>query len=236
MVSRAYFARFWQESVAYLYPKRKVNPVCMFIFIDESGITDAKGRQQFLVVSFVLMNNRAFSEELIVGIKDACAKKGKPIKNKEVKYHDLTAFQKEIAVKAINSNYRNFYLCFVDIEHAPKTMADGLHEQEIQTRMIHSVLSKLDIAEMRKSDRIRVIMDKKLSSAFQKSIEEELQRHLGTKKGIEVETANSGKERGIQVADIIAGAFRAKLMKKSDLFEVDHTRIFQITIGDVEKE
>ena len=204
----------------------------MFIFIDESGLTDAKSNQKYLVVAFALMNNRAFADELIFTIKDRCQKKGKPINRHEIKYHDLEPLQKEIAVQSINSRYRNFYVCFVDLEKSHKKMVDGAHEHQIQRDMVHKVLLSLDRTELSKQENVKVIMDKKLSPEFQKSIKDALQIHLGKKKGVSVETANSSKERGIQVADIIAGAFRAKLMKKSDLFEVDFTHVFQEMIPD----
>jgi len=211
----------------------------MFIFIDESGSTYAKSDQKFLVVAFALMNNHQFADELIFEIKRRCNAKGKAIKKKELKYHDLTPFQREIAVQTINSKYRNFYVCFFDVEKASKSLVDGQSEQVIQTLMIHNVLSKLDRNEMKKHDAVRVVMDKKLAVEFQKTIRKEFQVHIGTKKGIEVKTAVSSKERGVQVADLIAGAFRAKLMKKSDLFQVDHTQVFQITphvAGESESE
>lgn len=204
----------------------------MFIFIDESGLTDVKSKQRYLVVAFAIMKNRAFAEELIFDIKDKCRVKGKPVKKKEIHFHDLEPLQKEVAVQTLNSRYRNFYICFVDLEKTHASMVTGSHEQEIQTKMIHSVLQSLDSNELRRQEKIEVIMDNKLSDQFQKSIEHELQTHVGTKKGIKVRPKNSGKERGIQVADIIAGAFRAKLMKKSDLFNVDYNRVYQITISD----
>ncbi|MBS3068572.1 DUF3800 domain-containing protein [Candidatus Micrarchaeota archaeon] len=206
----------------------------MFIFVDESGVTNLKSKQKYLVVAFALMNNRAFADELIFEIKDKCNKKGKPINNREVKYHDLEPLQKEVAVQTVNSRYRNFYICFVDLEKSHKTMVTGEYELQIQKQMVHSLLVNMSIKSFlyyRKGE-IKIIMDKKLSEEFQKSLKHELQTHLGTKKGVSIETANSKKERGIQVADIIAGAFRAKLMKKSDLFEVDFTSVFQITIPD----
>ncbi len=206
----------------------------MFIFVDESGVTDLKSKQKYLVVAFALMNNRAFADELIFEIKDKCNKKGKPISRREVKYHDLEPLQKEVAVQTINSKYRNFYICFVDLEKSHKTMVTGEHELQIQKQMIHSLFINISIKSFlyyRKGE-IKIIMDKKLSEEFQNSLKHELQTHLGTKKGVSIETANSKKERGIQVADIIAGAFRAKLMKRSDLFEVDFASVFQITIPD----
>lgn len=202
----------------------------MFIFIDESGVTDLKSTQKYIVVAFALMKNRAFSEEVIFEIKDKCNKKGKPINKKEVKFHDLTPLQKEVAIQVINSRYRKFYICFIDLEKSHKPMVTGEHEAFIQKTMIHHLLVSLDKEELKKYEKISIIMDKKLSIKFQESIRHELQEHLGTKKGISVQTANSGSERGVQIADIIAGAFRAKLMKKSDLFEVDLTHVFQITI------
>ena len=202
----------------------------MFIFIDESGVTDLKSTQQYLVVAFVLIKNRAFAEELIFEIKDKCNKKGKPINKKEIKYHNLTQLQKEIAVQVINSKFRNFYICFIDLEKAYKPIVTGEYESYIQKTMIHHVLVSLDKEELKKYEKVRIIMDKKLSIKFQDAIRRELQDHLGTKKGISVETATSGSERGVQVADLIARAFRAKLMKKSDLFEVNLTHVFQLTI------
>ena len=204
----------------------------MFIFIDESGLTDAKSEQRYLIVAFAIMNNKAFADELIFSIRDKCQRSGKPIKKKEIKYHDLEPLQKEIAVQTINSRYRNFYICFIDLGKASQSLVTGKHESEIQTKMIHNLLLSFDKEELMQKERLKIIMDKKLSSKFQESIRSELQMHLGTKKGIMVEAANSSKVRGIQVADIIAGAFRARLMKKSELFHVDFTHIYQITISD----
>ena len=62
----------------------------MFIFIDESGLTDVTTEQKYLVVAFALMRNRAFAEELIFGIKDKCKEIGKPIKRKEIKVAEET--------------------------------------------------------------------------------------------------------------------------------------------------
>ncbi len=205
----------------------------MFIFIDESGTTDEKNKQKFLVVAFALAGNRQFADNLIFDIKDRCKAKGKPINKRELKYHDLTPFQREIAVQTINSKYRNFYLCFFDVEKASKPMVTGKYEQLIQMNGIHSILSKLDVQEMRKHEAIKVLMDKKLTNDLQRAIEDEFQKHIGTKKGVSVQTANSSKERGIQLADLIAGAFRAKLMKKSDLFEVDYANVFQLSAADI---
>lgn len=85
----------------------------MFIFIDESGSTNRKAGQRYLVVAFALMNTRQFAEEIIIQIRDKCKEQGQPVKIRELKYHNLTPFQREIAVKIINSNYRNFYVCFL---------------------------------------------------------------------------------------------------------------------------
>jgi len=97
----------------------------MFIFIDESGLTDVNTEQRFLVVAFALMRNRAFADELVFGIKDKCKEIGKPIKRKEIKYRALDLQQKEIAVKMINSKYHNFYVCFIDLEKSHKSMITG---------------------------------------------------------------------------------------------------------------
>ncbi|GEM_PF-2181922 len=204
----------------------------IFIFIDESGSTDEKSRQKYLVVSFVLLKNRDFADQLIFEIRDKCKAKGKPIAKKELKYHNLEPFQREIAVQAIISRFRNYYLCFFDVEKASKSMVSGKHEQLIQMKSIHHVLSAIDRNELNKHERIRVLMDKKLTEEFRRMIEDEFQKHLGTKKGVSVEMAVSSKERGIQIADLIAGAFRANLMKKSGLFEPDHSRVFQLSASD----
>ena len=203
----------------------------MFIFIDESGLTDITTEQKFLVVAFVLMRNRAFADELVFGIKDKCKEIGKPIKRKEIKYRVLDPEQKEIAVKTINSKYHNFYVCFVNLEKSHKSMITGKYEHKIQTIMVHNLLSSIDHRDLN-GDELKIIMDKKLSTEFQNAITHELRKHFGSKKGITVKTETSTKERGIQVADIIAGAFRAKLLKKSDLLQVDLTHVFQITIPD----
>lgn len=81
----------------------------MFIFIDESGSTYEKTQQKFLVVALALTENRKYPEDLIFKIKDKCKASGKPVLKRELKYHDLTPFQREIAVSQINSEYRNFF-------------------------------------------------------------------------------------------------------------------------------
>jgi hypothetical protein len=202
----------------------------MFIFIDESGRTDLRSKQHYLVVAFALMKNREFAESLIFQIKDTCKAKGKPIKVREVHYHDLEPLQREVAVQVINSKYRNFYVCFFDVDKSPGSLVSGKFELEIQKGMIHSLLHSLDSKMLRESEVVKVIMDKKLPKFLQTAIRTELREHLKTKKGVYVDTATSSSERGIQVADVIAGAFRAKLLKKSDLFQVDLTHIFQITV------
>lgn len=204
----------------------------MLIFIDESGLTDIRTEQRYLVVAFALMKNRAFADELIFDIKDRCKAKGKPVKKREIKYHALEPFQKEVAVRCINSKYRNFYVCFIDLNRCHKSMISGKHEHRIQTMLVHNLLSSIDKRDLIDKKDLKIIMDKKLSGKYLGSIKQELRKHFGSKKGIFIKTATSSKERGIQVADIIAGAFRAKLMKKSDLFEVDFTRVFQVTIPD----
>ncbi|MEW5996976.1 MAG: DUF3800 domain-containing protein [Candidatus Micrarchaeota archaeon] len=206
----------------------------MFIFIDESGLTHIESKQKYFVIAFALMKNRRFAEDLIFEIKDTCQKKGKPIKSREVKYYSLEPLQKEVAVSILNRRYRNYYLCFIDLERAHRAMVDGHHEGVIQKQTIHYLLSSLDANELRGFDSIEIIMDKKLSKKFQEAIKAELRIHLGTKKGIEVRASSSSSERGIQVADLLAGAFRAKLMKKSDLFEVEPSKVFQITIPDMD--
>lgn len=206
----------------------------MYIFVDESGSTDKKNKQEFLVVAFALSNNRAFVEELIFSIKDKCKSKGKPILRKEVKWHELTQFQKEIAIKEVNTRYRNFYVCFFDVNSAKEELVTGAHEHQIQMISIYKVISKFNKDEIRKEKYIKIIMDDKLESPRQNEIKERLKRYFEMNKGITVETKHSSKERGIQLADIIAGAFRYKLMKKSDLIEVYQTHIFQISSEDLE--
>jgi hypothetical protein len=206
----------------------------MYIFVDESGTTDEKNFQGFLVVAFALSANRAFAEQLILSIKDRCKVKGKPINNKELKYHDLTPFQREIAIKGINSDYKNFYLCFFEINSARKEVVTGEYEEEIQSESIRLLFSKLDKKELKTQLPIKVIMDKKLSDKAIRTLKSSFQQRLGSKKGLSIETCSSSKERGVQLADLIAGAFRAKLMKKSDLFEVDQTKVFQISIDLVD--
>lgn len=100
---------------------------------------------------------------------------------------------------------------------------------------IESVLSKLDKTRLTEKFEIKIVMDKKLSDDHQKVIGHTFQKYIGTKKGITVRCASSTKERGIQLADLIAGAFRAKLLKRSGLFEVDYTHIFQITSADIKQ-
>lgn len=204
----------------------------MFIFVDESGVTDEKSRQKFLVVAFVLSGNRQFVDELVFEIRDKCKARGKPVVGRELKYHDLAPFQREIAVQVINSRYRNFFVCFFDVETASKGMVSGRFEHVIQRQAIHNVLSKLDARLLKNHDSVKVVMDRKLGEDSLQAIEDEFQKHLGMKKGVSVRSASSSKERGIQVADLIAGAFRAKLLKKSGLFEVDQTRVFQITFDE----
>ncbi|MDP3742120.1 MAG: hypothetical protein Q8R15_02280, partial [Candidatus Micrarchaeota archaeon] len=85
----------------------------LFIFVDESGLTNVESKQKYLVVAFALMHNRGFPDEIILKIKEVCKQKGKPIFHKEVKYRDLSQFQREIAVQTLNSAYRNFYIAFV---------------------------------------------------------------------------------------------------------------------------
>lgn len=208
----------------------------MYIFIDESGTTDEKSKQKFLVIGFAIAENRDFVDKLIFEIKNQCQIKGKPIKQRELSYHDLTPFQREIAIKQIiNSGYRNMYLCFFDVDKADKRFVTGKYEHRIQMNSIANVLSRLDKQEMRKKDCIKVIMDEKLVDVELSEIRKAFWNYLETKKGVSIETAKSQKDRGIQLADLIAGAFRAKLMKKSDLFEVDYTHVFQITQVDLDK-
>ncbi len=71
----------------------------MYIFIDESGTTDETSKQKFLVISFVISENKAFVDRLIFKIRRQCELKCKAIKRRELSYHDLTPFQREIAVK-----------------------------------------------------------------------------------------------------------------------------------------
>lgn len=209
-------------------------PNRLFIFVDESGLTNVETKQHYLVVAFALMHNRDFPDKLIFQIKDECKKKGRPVKSREVKYHDLSPFQREIAVRILNSNYRNFYIAFVDLEKSHRAMVTGSNEFKIQTKIICELLCGIDQKKLNPYGEIRVIMDKKLLKEFQEQIEKILQAHIGTKKGITVDTSSSARERGIQVADLIAGAFRAKLMKKSDLFQVDFSQVFQVTVPEVD--
>jgi len=206
----------------------------LFIFIDESGLTSVKSGQRYLIVVSALMRNRAFAEELISEIRSECKRKGKPIENKELKFHKLLPLQKEIAIRVLNSHYKNFYICFIDLARVHSSIASGAYEFQIQTTMIKNLLFNLDKDYLRKFDAINVIMDKKLSSVFQNFLKNAFQSYIGTKKGVLVKTSSSARERGIQIADLIAGAFRAKLMRKSDLFEVDLRRVFQVTIPDVD--
>lgn len=206
----------------------------MFIFIDESGSTDAKNHQDFLVIAFALSSNHSFPEQLIFNIRDRCRARGKPIFAKELKYYDLTQFQREIAIREINAHYRNFYVCYFDVGKANRNLVTGSYEEQIQMKSIYNVLAKLDKRDLVRGGYVKVIMDKKLSESSQSEIRHKFQEHLGTKKGITVQTASSSKERGIQLADLIAGAARAKLIKKSDLLEIDLTHSFQISATDID--
>jgi hypothetical protein len=120
------------------------------------------------------------------------------------------------------------------VDKASSEMVTGEYEQMIRMQSIHAVLSKIDKAKLLKSGNVKVLMDKKLRERFRKIIEDELKRHLGIKKRISVDTTGSARERGIQLADLIAGAFRARLMKRSGLFEVDYTHVFQIMASDID--
>ncbi|MDE1860887.1 MAG: DUF3800 domain-containing protein, partial [Candidatus Micrarchaeota archaeon] len=117
----------------------------MYIFIDESGTTDEKNKQKFLVLAFALIENRDFADRLIPKIKKTCEIKGKPIKSREVSYHDLTQFQREIAIQELlASGYRNMYVSFFDIDKADRKFVTGSYEHKIQMAGICDFLSKLD--------------------------------------------------------------------------------------------
>ncbi len=187
------------------------------------------------MISFVISENKAFVDGLIFKIRRQCELKCKAIKRRELSYHDLTPFQREIAVKEIvNSGYKEMYLCFFDVEKADKRFVTGQNEHLIQMNSIAKVLSKFDTQALKKKETIKVIIDEKLVEEELGAIRDVLWKYLGTKKGVSVETTKSQKDRGIQLADLIAGAFRAKLTKKSDLFEIDYTHVFQITV-DIDK-
>ena len=207
----------------------------MYIFIDESGTTDRKNNQKFLVVAYAILENRAFADELISKVKKVCERNGRPITDREISYHALSGFQRELAIKELlASGYRNMYISFFDVESADKRFTTGGYEHKIQMVGISNFLSTLDKMELMKKENIRVIMDEKLVDDEISSVEKEFQRYLGTKKNISVEATKSTKERGIQLADLIAGGFRAKLMKKSYLFEIDISHTFQITTAALE--
>ena len=155
----------------------------MYIFIDESGTTDQKNNQKFLVISFVISENRTFVDELIFKIKRQCEIKGKPVKQRELSYHDLTPFQREIAVKEIvNSGYKEMYLCFFDVDKADKHFVTGQSEHLIQMNSIAKVLSKFDKQELMKKKSIKVIMDEKLVDEELGIIRRAFWEYLETKK------------------------------------------------------
>lgn len=200
----------------------------MFVFIDESGLTKAEAGQKFLVIACCVCNNKKFAEDLINGIRDECKAKGKAVLSKEIKYHDISRFQQEIAIKRINKNYKNFYLAFMDIDSADKKLTSGKDEDRIQKNMLELIATKFE-SKLREKDSVVVFVDEKLKKESIAEIHGLLCAIRGSKKGLRVEARSSKTMHGLQLADLIAGAYRFKLLKKSDLLEVDDTHIFQCT-------
>ena len=198
----------------------------MFVFIDESGMTRADAGQKFLVIAYCVCRNKKFAWDLINAIRDECKAKGKPILNKEIKYHDISRFQQEIAIKKINKTYKNFYLAFMDVEAADKKFTTGKDEDKIQKSMLELVARKFE-RKIREKNDVTIFVDEKLKPESIKEIHGLLCALKETKKGVRVEARSSKTLLGLQLADLVAGAFRAKLLKRSDLLEVDHTHVFQ---------
>jgi len=205
-----------------------------YVFIDESGVTASEAKQKYFILSMAISKNKGFIDDLIFSIRDECIRKGKPIVNhKEIKYHDISRFQKEIVVQRINLKYKNFYIAFTDIESSHKSISEGKQENLVQSMIISAMLGDLFSTEVfKKDDTVRIIMDEKLPIEYQRIIRDFVAKIRKSKKGISVEAKSSRRERGIQLADILAGAFREKLTKKSDLFQIDHTHVFNVTIPE----
>ncbi|MFH0927663.1 MAG: DUF3800 domain-containing protein [Candidatus Micrarchaeota archaeon] len=199
----------------------------MFVFVDESGQTNIKAGQKYLVLSFCICSNKEFANNLVYEIRDSCKKQGKPVVNKkELKYHELSRFQQEIAIGLINKKYRNFYVAYVDLGKADTKFTTGKSEERIQKLMLLSVA--FNFAEkIEKKQKVVVFVDKKLTKESLLDIRHMVQDLKKSKKNVVVEEKNSHALCGLQLADLIAGAFRAKLMKTSGLLEVREDHIFE---------
>lgn len=190
----------------------------MFIFIDESGTTNARARQKYFVLSFCLSGNKAFHQDLADEIREKCRKEGKPVLDKkELKYHELSRYQQEIAIGVINRRYKNYYAAFVDIEKADPKMTTGKKEDYIQKMVMKQVALRFR-DNMRAQD-LTVFVDRKLTDVSMAEIRTYLHELKGSNNGATIEWRNSQTLAGLQIADLIAGAFRAKLMKTSGLLE-----------------
>ncbi len=198
----------------------------MFVYIDESGITNKEAMQKYLVIALCVCNNKEFAQNMILEIRKTCNEKGLPITDqKELKYHELKRFQQEIAIRIINNKpYRNFYLVYVDVDKADKSLTTGKNEGEIQKLMLESMAEKFK-EKLKEKDQIRIIADEKLCKASLEEIRKQVHEIRGSKKGISVDQDSSRKHYGLQLADLIAGSYRAKLMKKSDLLEVNERHV-----------
>jgi hypothetical protein len=201
----------------------------MFIFIDESGVSNIDCNQKYLVISLALMNNRAFALNLVNKIKDTYS----DMKFKhtgELKYHDLNRLKREVATDTINRQYSNYHICLLDLESSSQRyMLDGKHENIIQKTMIKHTLQMIDPETFNTRD-IKIIMDEKLPVPLQKIIRSEFISYLGKRKGVSVKSAKSNKEAGIQIADLIAGAFRADLKNKTHHLEANQSRIYNLKL------
>lgn len=198
----------------------------MFIFVDESGQTNIQAKQKYLVISFCVCKNKKFPDELIRSIYQKCAKEAKPILNKkEIKYHDISRFQQEIAIGIINKTYKNFYVAYVDIEKTDRALSDGKSEEIIQKSILQSI-AVIFQEKIEKQNKIKIFVDKKLSKDSLKEIRILVQMLKKSKKDVSVKEKNSQSLCGLQLADLIAGSFRAKLMKISNLLEIKDENIF----------
>ncbi|MFH1095224.1 MAG: DUF3800 domain-containing protein [Candidatus Micrarchaeota archaeon] len=199
----------------------------MFVFVDESGSTNINARQKYLVLSFCVCNNKQFAEDLIRRIRKNCEAQGKQIRDpKEIKYHDISRFQQEIAIKLINKEYHKFYLAYVDVEKADASLTTGKNEERIQTQMLLSIAGNF-ADKIEKKEEVIVIIDEKLSKESLDSVRRFVQVLRKSKKNLRVEERKSQTISGLQLADLIAGAFRAKLMKTSGLLDVVDDHIFE---------
>ena len=200
----------------------------MFLYMDEAGDFGINKGNRYYVVSIVLIKNSSQAEKVITKAKNEIKNEHRLNINCEVKFNKLSNACRHTFMKRIKAESLPFFVAYIDTHNIKeKEMNEVLekvklkHSTDLRGKMHYLFLLVVlqELFEKIKDKNITIIGDDGLPN-FVKEQTGKVTKELAKKfkKKIKVRFKRSKAYDGIQIADLIAGAYFKNLKGVGDFY------------------